>query len=142
MRPFGEESQRKIDRHREMRRDKGFDSVERYTDIAGAEFEQNASVLLECMCNLTANEMFDDNGNIDETAYERILAGVLSLEKRCENLIVVTNDVGSDVLGQYDDSTMRYVEILGKLNIELAKRFDVVYELVAGIPLLIKGDAL
>ncbi|MDR0937562.1 MAG: bifunctional adenosylcobinamide kinase/adenosylcobinamide-phosphate guanylyltransferase [Oscillospiraceae bacterium] len=142
MRPYGEGALAKIERHRLMRADKGFASVECYTGVGSVPLEAGSNVLLECMCNLTANEMFDDVGNIDEGAAERVLADVLKLSERCANLIVVTNDVGSDVLGQYSDSTLRYIDTLGELNIELAERFDVVYELVAGIPILLKGTAL
>jgi adenosylcobinamide kinase/adenosylcobinamide-phosphate guanylyltransferase len=142
MQPYGEGAQVKIERHRAMRADKGFISLERYSDVGTVPLEPDSNVLLECMCNLTANEMFDAEGNIDDTAEERVLADVLKLSERCANLIVVTNDVGSDVLGQYSDSTLRYIDTLGELNIELAERFDVVYELVAGIPILLKGTAL
>ena len=58
-----------------------------------------------------------------------------------DNLILVTNDVGSD--GEsYSESTLRYVDALGRLNQAFAAEFDTVYELVCGIPLLLKGDAL
>jgi adenosylcobinamide kinase/adenosylcobinamide-phosphate guanylyltransferase len=140
MRPYGDESLQKIARHREMRSQKGFTSAERYTDIAALEFEPYSTVLLECMCNLTANEMFGDGSRIDETAYDRILSDVLTVSRKCGNLIVVTNDVGSDVLGQYSAETLRYIDVLGKLNAALAKKFDIVYEVAAGIPLILSED--
>lgn len=71
MKPFGEEAAKRIERHRQLRAGKGFETVERYTDIEGlcrdgsleAEtFRQKAKdavVLLECMSNLAANEMLD-----------------------------------------------------------------------------------
>jgi hypothetical protein len=34
---------------------------------------------------------------------------------------------------------MRYVDLIGRVNRELASRFDCVCELVCGIPLVIKG---
>ncbi len=40
MQPCDEESQRRIGRHRTMRKDKGFSTVERYTDLAGLELER------------------------------------------------------------------------------------------------------
>ena len=140
MRPFGEESLEKISRHRVMRQEKGFYTVERYVDIAGAELEDGSTVLLECLCNLTANELFDESGAVDEGAFTRLLEGVISLESRCENLIVVTNDVGSGTTQSYNEQTREYVEVLGRLNAALAARFDVVYELVCGIPLCLKDE--
>ena len=139
MRPYGTESLVKIARHKNMREEMGFFTIERDVDIAGVGSVSGGTILLECMCNLTANELFDEKGSIDENAYERILNGIISLEDRCENLIVVTNDVGSGTAAAYDDKTLLYVEVLGRLNAVLALRFDTVYELVCGIPLCIKG---
>ena len=56
-------------------------------------------------------------------------------------LIVITNDVGSDA-GVYSDETMRYVRALGRINIALAQMADNVYELVAGIPIVLKGKLM
>ena len=142
MRPFGEESHNKIRRHREQRRTKGFDTLELYSSVADAPVVPNSCVLLECMCNLTANIMFSETGEANPSAYDQILDEINSLVERSETLIVVTNDVGSEPLQQYELATRLYAETLGRINIELAKRADVVYELVAGIPLVLKGTAL
>ncbi len=45
-----------------MRADKHFETLERYTDLAGLEVPEDSILLLECMSNLTANEMFDESG--------------------------------------------------------------------------------
>ena len=140
MRPYDQESAEKIARHKKMRLERDFCTVERDVDIAGAEFAEGGTVLLECMCNLTANELFDDEGRADAQAYQRILQGILSLEGRSEHLIVVTNDVGSGTTEGYGEQTRLYVETLGRLNAQLAAGFDVVCELVCGIPLCLKGD--
>ncbi len=138
MLPYGGEGAQRILRHRAMRQGKGFVTVERYTDLRGLSVDAPyGAILLECLCNLTANEMFSPDG-AGAGAYQAILDGVGRLEALCETLIVVTNDVGSDG-GGYDASTMRYVETLGRLNAALAARFDCVAELIAGIPLVRKG---
>jgi adenosylcobinamide kinase/adenosylcobinamide-phosphate guanylyltransferase len=95
-------------------------------------------VLLECLCNLCANEIFDPGG-AGESAVDTILRGMDRLARQCDNLIVVTNDVGADG-GGYGALTMRYVDALGELNARLASRFDRVLELVCGIPLPLKGE--
>jgi len=132
----------RVERHRLMREGKGFKLLEQQTDVGevAAGLPNDATVLLECLCNLSANEMFDNQGNIDAAAEQRILEGIAALEQACANLIVVTNDVGSGSAGDYSDGTKDYVELLGRLNAQLAGRFDVVYELVCGIPLTVKGD--
>ena len=50
----------RILRHRQMRAGKGFETVERYTDLKGLKLDPDSVVLLECMSNLTANEMFQE----------------------------------------------------------------------------------
>lgn len=140
MRPFGEESERKIARHRKMRDGKGFETIERYTALSSLELPGRGTALLECICNLTANEMFDEEGSYDDP-FDRVISGVEALRLQCNDLIVVTNDVGSD--GHiYDEGTNAYISALGKINAELAKRADAVYELVCGIPVVQKGALL
>lgn len=58
MEPFGSEAKETIARHRKIREGKNFNTIEKYTDISEIKLPQNSAVLLECMCNLCANEMF------------------------------------------------------------------------------------
>ena len=138
MRPYDDECLSKIARHREQRKEKGFITIEQHTDLSSIMFPQRGTALLECMCNLTAKEMFADNGEILDV-HDKILKSVFDLAEKCDNLIVVTNDVGSDAIS-YDESTAGYIEMLGRLNREIASGFDCVCELVCGIPLTIKGE--
>lgn len=138
MQPYGEESLAKIDRHRKMRAQKGFSTIEAQTNIAQVQVPKDATVLLECICNLTSNEMFDEYGNMCDPR-QKIVEGVYGLAARCANLIVVTNDVGSE-FNNYDDLTPKYVDALGYINRELSAKADAVYELVCGIPIVIKGE--
>jgi len=140
MRIYDEESREKVERHRKIREPKKFQTIERDTDIHLIKLPRRGTVLLECMCNLTANEMFDCNGNITDV-YDKIISGIESLASQCENLIVVTNDVGSDG-GKYDESTREYIKTLGRLNTSLSESFDCVYEMVCGIPVVLKGRLL
>ena len=139
MKPYGCGSRERIDRHRETRKGKGFTTIERYDDPAGLILPERGVVLLECMCNLTANEMFDDVGNVHDP-FDGLMRGIKALEAQCDTLIVVTNDVGSGV-GVHDPGTMLYIETLGRVNAALAARFDAVYELVCGMPIAIKASS-
>jgi len=140
MRPYGEGGMEKVERHREMRRGKGFETIERYTELDKLGLPERGTVLLECICNLTANEMFDEEGNYTDP-FDRVVSGVQALREQCDTLIVVTNDVGTDN-ACYDASTQAYIEVLGRINAALAALSDAVYELVCGIPLLLKGNPL
>ena len=62
MQAFDEESHRRIRRHRRMRSGKGFETIERYTELDELILPKNCVVLLECMSNLVANEMFREDG--------------------------------------------------------------------------------
>ena len=49
MQAFDEESHRRIRRHRRMRSGKGFETIERYTELDELILPKNCVVLLECM---------------------------------------------------------------------------------------------
>ena len=159
MKPCGEEGAAKVKRHRSLRRGKGFKTIERYTDLAGlrlpssrkmAEMAQDKAqpqkqssqqpvALLECICNLTANEMFGEDGSIRDP-YEAVTDGVFSLALQCWTLIVITNDVGSEDLTALSGETKAYVDAMGRINAALARQADTICELVCGIPIVLKGE--
>ena len=66
MQAFDDEALAKIERHRKMRAHKGFETIECQRNLAGAGVSQGSDVLLECISNLVANEMFRD-GEIKTT---------------------------------------------------------------------------
>ena len=136
MHPFDEESHKRIERHQKMRAGKGFETVECYTGLKNVKLPAGCVVLLECMSNLTANEMFQPEGAGEDTVCE-ILAGIGSLIRQSENLIVVTNEIFSDGI-QYAEETRTYQSYLGEINRQMAEIADKVTEVVYGIPVSIK----
>lgn len=135
MRPLGAASKKRIENHRLRRRDKGFETVERFTDIGALEV--SGTVLLEDAGNLVLNEMFSGNGENDAASIaERIAEGLKRLNGKCENLVVVSDNVFEE-LRMYDDMTEKYINIAGTVNIRAAAFADRVYEVVCGIPTLI-----
>ena len=139
MQPYDDECLRKIARHRMIRKDKGFETIERYTDIDTLQLPRSGgTALLECLCNLTANEMYiHPDSPIDPV--EKVMAGVENLRRQTDTLIVITNDVGSDN-EDYSEETRDYIRALGEINARVAAMADQVYELVAGIPICLKGE--
>ena len=138
MEPFGEETLKKIARHREMRKDKGFDTLECYVDLKGTAemLTDRPAVLLECMSNLTANEIYRPDGAGEQTA-DRIVDGVEELCKQCEHVVIVTNEVCSECTRDSADM-VRYKKILSEVNRRLAQKADWVTEVVYGIPVEVK----
>lgn len=132
MHPFDQESFKRIERHRKMRAGKGFDTIECYTGLKDVPISGDSVVLLECMSNLTANEMFEENGAHQNTV-EEILAGVQKLKERARHVVIVTNEIFSDA-AFFEGDMDTYLKDLGKINQETAQMADEVVEVVYGIP--------
>ena len=137
MQPFGAAAEKRIARHRALRQGKGFQTVERPLNLAGLELPRRYDgILLEDLGNLLANELFAPAGAKD-AAFGSILAGIARLQDCCETLVVVTNEIFSDGLS-YPAETVRYIELLGRLNAAICARADAADESVCGILLPIK----
>lgn len=139
MQPFGEEGQTRIRRHRALRAQKRFETVERYTGLSGLTLPHPGAALLECIGNLTANELFSESRAGEQTV-SAVVNGVEGLIRSTKELVVVTNDVFSDGV-VYDPSTENYRVKLAEINRALAARADRVVEVVCGLPLYLKGGA-
>lgn len=98
------------------------------------------TTLLECLSNLTANEMFT-NGLNEKQTVEKILSGIRHLQRQTKHLVVVTNDVFCDGIS-YEQETVQYMKALGEANVQLAAMADIVCEVVCGIPIFLKSDKM
>lgn len=134
MEPFGTEGRVRVERHRRMRAGKGFETVERYADLAGLLLPLDINILLECLGNLLANELYYSRGG----GAEAVLAGVDHLLSRSAHLTVVTNEVCSGGR-DYAGDTLRYMGELARINRTLAAQADLVVEVVCGLPNVLKG---
>ena len=140
MEPFGEEARKRIERHRKMRAKKGFKTIEKYTDVDELIFLQNDIVLLECMSNLCANEMFSGRTHKSVVA-DKIILGIEKINNMASELIIVTNEIFSDGI-LYDKETMEYMKVLGEINRSIFRYADNVIESVYGIPYILKGNLI
>lgn len=132
--PNDAECVRRIERHRNLRRNKGFSTRECPVDLEKLALEPGSRVLLECLSNLTANEMFagPKPRTVRETT-EKICQGLERLIGLCSEVCVVSNDIFGDGIA-YDEGTMAYMEALGAVNRFLAARVGRVVEVVYSIP--------
>ena len=149
MYPYGSETERKIERHRWMRGGKGFRTLEWYTGLSeciekefsgqeGAERLSESSILLECMSNLVANEMFSGADIVSEdVVVGHILQGIKNLSTKVDELVIVSNNVFEDGIS-YDATTQAYIRALGRINTGVAELADTVTEVVVGIPVPVK----
>lgn len=139
MQPFGKEGAARIQRHKKLRAGKHFQTVECYTDLEKLILNAQTT-LLECLSNLTANEMFT-NGLNEKQTVEKILSGIRHLQRQTKHFVVVTNDVFCDGIS-YEQETVQYMKALGEANVQLAAMADIVCEVVCGIPLFLKGNKM
>lgn len=165
MQVYDEEGKKKVERHQKMRAGKGFFTIEQPRrlkeaaekvatekvsagKVAAERVPAGKIVLLECMSNLVANEMFSkenlsavmDEAKIKQLSHE-IISGVTALQDSCDILIIVTNQIFEDGI-RYDASTMAYIRLLGDVNRQIAEQAEQVIEVVAGIPIFIKKDGI
>lgn len=136
MRPWDQECEKKIEKHRVMREKKQFETIECYQDLHLVSVVPGSVILLECISNLAANEFYRTDCRRKETA-ERIWKGILHLQKQAETFIIVTNEVFSDGTN-YQTETLDYMEQLAEINKRLAQAADQVTEVVYAIPVAVK----
>lgn len=161
MQIYDAEGEQKVERHRKLRAGKGFLTIESPINVGKIEFacvgeseqvqyrqevdmnvqgnSEKKSALLECMSNLTANEMFTKDGmKSAEEVVGKIVSEMQLLSQKLDNLVIVTNNVFEDGV-IYDAGTMEYLKALGRINTALAHLADRVVEVVVGIPVELKG---
>lgn len=135
MKPFGEESVRKIERHKKMRKGKGFETFEIYEDIKNIRIERNYDgIILECISNVLANEMF---GGKSSSPCEDIFAAVEYICRKSCYTVVITNEISSDGV-VYEAETETYKKNMSIINRKLAEAADCVIEIVYSIPVVLK----
>ena len=142
MQIYDEEGKRKVERHRMLRGGKGFSTIEQPVDIGKAAEKMedgNSTALLECISNLTANEMFlEEVPGTEEVITEKIVGGIAVLNRELTHLVSVSNNVFEDG-NVYNKTTMAYIRAMGRINQKLAEMADEVVEVVVGIPIVIKN---
>ena len=134
MEPFGAEGRARVERHRLQRAGRGFETVERYTDLSSLPLPPDSNILLECLGNLTANELYSPQGG----GTRAVLDGIAHLLAGSAHLTVVANEIcsgGTDYAGD----TLRYMRELSRINRTLAARADLVVEVVCSLPNVLKG---
>ena len=137
MQVYDAESTARVERHRALRADKQFATVERPLDLGGLTLPGRGTVLLEDLGNLAANELYAPEG-AGENAVRAIVDGVRHLARQIEHLIIVGNEVfsgGADYAGDTD----RYLRVLAQASNEIAAMADAVCRVTCGVSVYYKG---
>ena len=159
---YGKEGRDKVERHRVLRKGKGFITIEKprnvgevmvgeYETVLSPLSRTGRALLLECVSNLAANEMFKEGTGKTEAGEQqggpiqclshKIAEDIISLAGQVQDMVIVTNEVDRDGIC-YEPETMEYIRLMGCLNQKLASAADRVVEVVYGIPVLLKPSAL
>lgn len=137
MQVWDEECRRRVERHRQMRAGKGFQTLECPQNLAGLRLLAPGAVLLEDLTNLAANERYAPEGAGPDTL-QAVSDGLERVYRQTTDLIVVGNELfcgGTD----YEGDTVEYLKLLADLHRRLAAMADNVCEVVAGCPTYYKG---
>ena len=123
--PCGDEGAARIERHRKMREGKGFETVEAPFDIASAIEEKGGctdrTVLLECLSNLAANELFERHESADAAA-DKIVSDIARLKELVRDLVIVSNHY--EIKEDFDEETVMYAKTLDELNSRISAAAD------------------
>ena len=106
----------RVEKHRKMRAQKQFETLECPLHLDRLALPGRGTVLLEDLGNLVANELYSPGGAGKHTA-EAVLAGLERLAAGCDNLIVVSNEVfsgGADYAGDTDQYLLELPVVFAK----------------------------
>lgn len=139
MQVYSKEDEERVKKHRKFREGKGFETIEATKDLQNIKLSRHSIVLVECISNLVANEMFQEQIIEKEIVIKRVCQEIEYVSNQVTDLILVSNNIFEDGM-EYDRDTENYLEALGQINQYLATKSDQVYEVVVGIPIMLKGE--
>ena len=133
--PFDDEMRARIAEHK-SRRDENWETVDAPTDLAGAieDAPEDCTVLVDCL-TLWLNNLMFRKINV-EMAIENLEA---ALAKREAPTVLVSNEVGFGIVPDNAEAR-RFRDLQGRLNQRIAAIAGRVVLVVAGIPVLVKGE--
>ena len=133
--PFDDEMRARIGEH-QSRRGKEWQTIDAPTDLAGAieDAPEDRTVLVDCL-TLWLNNLMFRKINI-ETAIENLEAALLAREAPT---VLVSNEVGFGIVPDNAEAR-RFRDLQGRLNQRIAAMAGRVVLVVAGIPMLVKGE--
>lgn len=132
---FDDEMSAKIAAHRDARADQGWLTIEEplQADRVLAEMEAGSAVLLDCATFWLSNTILAEKD--PEQAIDTLVAAVTSC---AASVAIVTNEVGQGIVPEAALGRA-FRTWQGRLNIALAANCDLVVQVIAGLPVVLKG---
>jgi adenosylcobinamide kinase/adenosylcobinamide-phosphate guanylyltransferase len=133
---FDDEMATRIADHK-SRRSRDWQTIDAPLDLAGAlaALPRSATVLVDCLTLWLSNLMLA--GRDIEAEIARLEAAMLAHEAA---LVLVSNEVGSGIVPD-NALARRFRDVQGLLNQRVAARADRVVLVVAGLPMIVKGQS-
>jgi adenosylcobinamide kinase/adenosylcobinamide-phosphate guanylyltransferase len=133
---FDDEMTARIAEHK-SRRSRDWQTIDAPLDLAGAleALPRSATVLVDCLTLWLSNVMLADR-DVD-AEIQRLEAAMLAHKGP---LVLVSNEVGSGIVPE-NALARRFRDFQGLLNQRIAARADRVVLVVAGLPMIVKGQS-
>lgn len=140
-----EADRERVKKHLKLREGKGFRTIEQSKDFSNLDFigwELGESlILLENTSNILNEILFEDYDfthpkRIDEdVVFHRMVQEIQILEHRCQELIIVSDDIAYSRydIDIYGYETQVFIRILDRLNRYLIQKADMAYDIKYGI---------
>ena len=135
MENIGSYAKQRIQKHLKQRVDKNFFTVEEPKYLSNVNISCVDNILLEDLTNLLSNNIFDENGMKSDSKEitEAIFSDIIELEKRCNSLFIVGNDIFSTKRNQSKELDM-FIDCLFSLHQKIIDIANRVVEVIYGLP--------
>ena len=134
--PHDEEDHARIRRHINERDGWGFTTLEQGKNLPelldDKTVDKDGVFLLDSVTAILSNEMFDDKGNFDSEAAERVKRDILRFARETGNTVFVSDYIYGDA-GEYGELTEEYRRGLAMIDRALARYCDEVIEISGGM---------
>lgn len=128
-------AKKRIEQHILKRANKGFITIEEPKSIRNLFIQKTDNILLEDLTNLLSNNLFSENGlKIDfKKITEEIFSDIITLEKRCNSIFVVGNDIFSTERNNSKELDI-FIGCLFELHKKIIDISDKAVEVIYGLP--------